>query len=198
MQRPAKPCTSVRFRVAPPNECYIARPSPDGEIGRHKGLKIPRRKPYRFDSGSGHHLQFLAPTVIVLNLSCSAGHQFEAWFASVQAFETQSSSGLVECPHCNDTDISRLPSRLNIGRSADGVSRVPKDIDTVRKVMDALHHMSESSEDVGDRFPEEARRIHHREATPRNIKGQATVSEVKELLEEGVPVLPIPKKPINH
>ena len=131
--------------------------------------------------------------MIVLNLTCGAGHTFEGWFASSDAFEVQVAQGRVNCPHCNDSEISRLPSGAHI-RKPGSSSTVAEDALTVSGLIERLLHLAETSEDVGSRFPDEVRRIHFNEAPPRSIKGQATVSEAQELLEEGIPVFPVPKK----
>lgn len=64
--------------------------------------------------------------------------------------------------------------------------------------MDQLRRIGEASEDVGDQFPQEARRIHRLESSVRSIKGQASLDDMKDLLDEGIPVLPIPPKKVNH
>jgi hypothetical protein len=127
--------------------------------------------------------------VIVLNLICGTGHRFEAWFASAEAYERQETLGLVACPHCQDTDVSRLPSAPHVRRAAPDASTHP-DIDALTARM--LARIAAEAEDVGTRFPEEARRIHYHETDERSICGQATIADTLELLEEGIPVLPLP------
>ncbi len=170
---------------------------PDGEIGRHKGLKIPRRKPYRFKSGSGHQP---LKRVIVLNLLCDHGHHFEGWFASGEAFRSQSQSHLVHCPQCQTSGISQLPSAPHVKRGAPDIALSEKPVAPVAAPgMDALHQalvsMARQAENVGERFPEEARRIHYDEVPARNIRGVATADEARDLLEEGILVLPAPIPP---
>ena len=131
--------------------------------------------------------------MIVLNLSCSAGHTFEGWFASSAAFDIQVAQGRVNCPHCNDSDISRLPSGAHIRKLGSASSNADDEL-TVGGLIERLRQLGEASEDVGSRFPDEARRIHYKEAPLRSIKGQASVSEAEDLLEEGIPVFPMPKK----
>jgi len=127
--------------------------------------------------------------MIVLNLICSAGHRFEAWFASADAFEDQIATGLLACPHCHDTDISRLPSAPHVRRGVPTATSAP---DVAALQAQTIAKMSAEAEDVGTRFPEEARRIHYHEAAERSIRGQATIADALELLEEGIPVLPLP------
>jgi hypothetical protein len=170
---------------------------PDGEIGRHKGLKIPRRKPYRFDSGSGHQSP---KRVIVLNLLCDQGHRFEGWFASGDAFRDQSQRHLVHCPQCQTSGVSQLPSAPHVKRGATELAIQEKPATSVLapamvQLHEALVSMARKAENVGDRFPEEARRIHYDEAPARSIRGVATADETRELLEEGIAVLPAPVPP---
>ena len=156
-------------------------------------LKIPRRKPCGFDSRSGHH-------VIVLNLLCEHGHHFEGWFASGVAFRDQSERHLVHCPQCQSSTVSQLPSAPHLVRAvaesssaaeAVAVSNSP----AMAKLHRALVAMARKAENVGERFPEEARRIHYDEAPARTIRGVATLDETRDLLEEGILVVPAPVPP---
>ncbi|HVZ42914.1 MAG TPA: DUF1178 family protein [Ramlibacter sp.] len=132
----------------------------------------------------------------VLNLRCKHSHSFEGWFASEDDFQGQLARGLVECPMCGDCEIGKLPTapRLNLGARPEprqDVAATPDAsleaqwLSVVRQVMDA-------TEDVGERFAEEARAIHYGEAKERGIRGQATQEETRALLEEGIGVLPLP------
>lgn len=125
--------------------------------------------------------------MLVLNLACAGGHGFEGWFGSAEDFESQRKGGLVSCPICADAEIQRMPSapRINIG----AVSQQEPSPERIRQ---ALKHLRNQSEDVGPRFAEEARRIHQGDAPERAIRGQASAEETRELLEDGVPVLPLP------
>src|SRR5688572_21626658 len=106
----------------------------------------------------------------VLNLRCAHDHRFEGWFASGDDFEAQSGRGQVECPLCGDTGIERLPSapRLNVMALRDTPPATPAtaamDATQLQSLwMRAVRHMMDTTEDVGERFPEEARRIHYGE-----------------------------------
>ncbi len=127
--------------------------------------------------------------MIVLNLQCSDAHPFEGWFESVEEFDRQATSSLVACPMCGDKHVSRLPSGPHVKRSGAAGDSAQHGF---RKVMTALSEMAKSSEDVADRFPEEARRMHYGETEARSIRGKASAEETRELLEEGIPVLPLP------
>ena len=133
----------------------------------------------------------------VLNLQCSHGHAFEGWFASEADFQGQLAGGLVECPMCGDAGISKMLSapRLNLGASE------PKASQEVVSMPDAslqtawlkmVRHVMANTDDVGERFAEEARRIHYGETEERGIRGQASREETEALIEEGIGVLPLP------
>ena len=130
----------------------------------------------------------------VLNLRCAHDHRFEGWFGSDDDFESQSSRSLVNCPVCGDSDVSRLPTapRLNVsGLRQEGVAPDPGQAVQAAWVQ-AVRHMMASTEDVGERFPEEARRIHYGETQARGIRGQASREDADALREEGIEVLALP------
>ena len=139
-------------------------------------------------------------TVIVLNLLCNHGHRFEGWFASGEAFRAQSERHLVHCPQCQTSAVSQLPSAPHVKRGAADVPAVDRDAappaaPAASQLHQALVSMARKAENVGQRFPEEARRIHYDEAPARNIRGLATADETRDLLEEGIFVLPAPVPP---
>jgi hypothetical protein len=136
--------------------------------------------------------------VIVLNLTCAFGHHFDGWFASAEAFDSQLSQKLICCPHCDDTGISRLPSGPHIVSARRAELGSNGDATAVDAVLEQLRLIADASEDVGDRFPDEARRLHRNRDLLRSIKGQASTDEMKELLEDGIPILPVPRKKLNH
>ena len=133
----------------------------------------------------------------VLDLRCGNDHRFEGWFDSEDDFLSQEGRGLVQCPVCADGQVIRLPSapRLNVSglRIEPEAAPVP-DRQTVMQSqwLRAVRHMIANTEDVGERFPEEARRIHYGEIEERGIRGQATREQTEALLEEGIPVMPLP------
>lgn len=131
----------------------------------------------------------------VLDLQCPDGHRFEGWFASADEFESQLSRKLVACPVCGATDVSRLPSapRLNLSGAAQAPAQQKRDPAQLQaQVMRAIREVLEKTENVGERFAEEARRIHYNEAPARNIRGVASVEDAKALVEEGIDVMPLP------
>jgi hypothetical protein len=152
--------------------------------------------------------------MIVFNLGCQSGHRFDGWFGSADDYESQQARDLLECPVCGDKAIVKHLSapRLNL---AGGGAPEPASPGTTQQPGTAvaatgetaertrmlaaqtafyrhLREMLERSADVGDRFAEEARKIHYKEAPERQIHGVATRDEAIELLEEGVSVLPLP------
>jgi hypothetical protein len=134
----------------------------------------------------------------VLDLQCPHGHRFEGWFASAEDFESQSKRQLVECPICGAKEVSRLPSapRLNLSGASGARSAAEAHASQARdwqaRAMHALREVLEKTENVGDRFAEEARRIHYNEAPARNIRGVTTPEDAKALVEEGIDVMPLP------
>ena len=133
----------------------------------------------------------------VLNLRCSNDHRFEGWFASADDFRSQGERGLVSCPMCNDTSVFRLPSapRLNVSKQRDVVpaeAKVPVQAQMQAHWLRAVRHMMKNTEDVGDRFPEEARRIHYGETQERGIRGRASPADADALREEGIDVVAVP------
>ncbi|MFT4506993.1 DUF1178 family protein [Caballeronia sp. 15711] len=149
----------------------------------------------------------------VLDLKCSHDHRFEGWFASTDEFESQLSRKLVACPVCSTTEVSRMPSapRLNLlaGRSSSSSDQGEKEAassgaaQAVRPTQDAdqalqaralqfMRQILAKTENVGDRFAEEARRMHYDEAPARNIRGVATPEDAHALMEEGIDVMPLP------
>lgn len=135
----------------------------------------------------------------VLDLQCAHQHLFEGWFASEEDFQSQLSRGLVECPLCGNSTIAKRLSapRLNLGASQPTAAGLPSTTLSPNAEMQArwlnmLRHVVANTDDVGERFAEEARRIHHGEADARAIRGKATLEETSALQDEGIAVLPLP------
>jgi hypothetical protein len=140
----------------------------------------------------------------VLDLQCAQGHPFEGWFASEDDFVEQKARSLVCCPLCGDADVLKRLSapRLNLSpqRSATNEEAPPSTPVALAKPqtaeqMAAWLEMSRklvaNTTDVGDRFAEEARKIHYGEVPEHAIRGQATPKETRALVEEGIAVLPL-------
>ncbi|WP_019833144.1 DUF1178 family protein [Sphingomonas sp. PR090111-T3T-6A] len=128
--------------------------------------------------------------MIVFDLNCGGGHVFEAWFGSQDDYDGQRERGLVSCPVCGDGDVSKAPMAPRIST---GEAKPPADPKAMmRALMAAQAKLLSGSEDVGGRFAEEARAIHLGDAEERLIHGRATPAEARMLVEEGVPVAPLP------
>ena len=145
----------------------------------------------------------------VLNLRCAHDHGFEGWFSSEDDFQAQNQRAAIECPLCGDTGVTRLPSapRLNLSGArapaADGQDaapgpasamaapdQVPAEIKS--QWLQVVRQVLANTEDVGERFPEEARRIHYGETGQRSIRGQASAEERAALADEGIEVMALP------
>ncbi|KND56363.1 hypothetical protein BPUN_0833 [Candidatus Paraburkholderia kirkii] len=137
----------------------------------------------------------------VLDLKCSHEHRFEGWFASTEEFESQLSRKLVACPVCSTTEVNRMPSapRLNLSSArGDGApqavpAKASADMAALQaRALQFMCELIEKTENVGERFAEEARRIHYDEAPARSIRGVTTPEDAHALLEEGIDVMPLP------
>jgi hypothetical protein len=148
--------------------------------------------------------------MIVFDLLCASGHRFEGWFASAGEFARQKKRRLVQCPTCSSAEVQRIPSavRANLGaqppqpqKPAKAPEKTPemegKDPFAIAQMLYSkmLDELLTKSEDVGKRFPQEARKIFYDKAPARPIRGQATNEEHEELLDEGIPVARFPVPP---
>ncbi len=134
----------------------------------------------------------------VLDLQCVQSHVFEGWFASEDDFASQLARGLVACPMCGDITITKKLSapRLNLGSAREreeGKQEVVAAADNEVALQAAWLGMARrivaNTEDVGERFAEEARRIHYGESPQRGIRGKASQAETESLTEEGISVM---------
>ncbi len=147
----------------------------------------------------------------VLDLACTQAHVFEGWFGSEDDFQAQRAAGLLSCPVCGDLQVEKRLSapRLNLratespdsasageapGPSPQPVAQAALEARTA-DLFRALRDIAAHTEDVGERFAQEARRIHHGEVEPRGIRGRASLAEASELVEEGIAIVPLPDLP---
>jgi len=137
--------------------------------------------------------------MICYSLRCAEGHEFEAWFRSSAAFETQRSAGQVACVVCGATEVAKAvmaPGVVTAETRAGRTQPVPDLTKPASPAEAALRelrkHVEESSDYVGRDFAAEARRIHDGEADKRSIWGEATLGDAKALKDDGIPVAPIP------
>ena len=140
--------------------------------------------------------------MIVFELICPEHHRFEGWFASAGDFDGQKQRGLLSCPNCGHAGIEKLlTSKIRKMEQplAPAVPSKTKSLPVAAPSQVTLNefidHVLKNSEDVGTQFAAEARRIHREEAPVRSIRGVASREETEELLEEGVPVMPLPIPP---
>jgi hypothetical protein len=131
--------------------------------------------------------------MIKYSLSCANGHAFEGWFQSIAAFDHQVEEGQVRCPTCGSAEVSKAVMAPNVALRSLEASQQEVDRRQVADLMEALRERIEGTADyVGPDFAEEARRLHYEEAPDRPIYGEATRGEARELIEEGIGILPLP------
>ncbi|TNE67526.1 MAG: DUF1178 family protein [Alphaproteobacteria bacterium] len=148
--------------------------------------------------------------MIVFDLKCPHDHRFEAWFRSSAAYEEQCVSGAVECPYCGSIEISKAPMAPNVAAKGNtkpeprrdtpksvmhstGDARLAEMAGEVQAIMERMRaHVEENCDYVGNRFADEARKIHYGETEERGIYGETTSEETRALMEEGIDVLPLP------
>ena len=152
----------------------------------------------------------------VYNLACPLEHRFEGWFASEEDCLAQQSKGILACPFCDSTEITRMPSAPHIGKSSSTELTVSKteseglsggvvaltgndhsqlEAQVQAAFLKGMRELMGRSEDVGDSFADEARKIHYKESPERSIRGQTTLDEAEALREEGIDVLSMPMIP---
>jgi hypothetical protein len=139
--------------------------------------------------------------MILFELRCAQQHHFEAWFRDGAAYDAQIAAKAIACPVCGDSGVSKAPMAPRVVRGrGDGPARTseqpppppPRPEDLRRALLEIKKKVQENCDYVGDRFPEEARRIHYGETDARPIYGEATSDEARDLHEEGVSVHPLP------
>jgi hypothetical protein len=153
--------------------------------------------------------------MIVFDLRCDNAHVFEAWFGSSRDYSDQKKRGLLACPVCGNAQIEKALSPVNVGAKSNQKINLPAKRDTAQVVahgkaddmpspeqmkamMQAMAELQTkveaSHEDVGDKFVDEVRAMHHGEIDERPILGDATLADAIELQDEGIDVLPLPFK----
>jgi hypothetical protein len=140
--------------------------------------------------------------VIQYALQCSSGHRFDAWFKSAAAYDEQQARGIVTCAVCGDASVEKAPMAPAVARTDNRRVPLAAAHPEAAKFRDMLREyrrqvMSEADY-VGNRFAEEARKIHFEEVEARGIYGEATSDEVAALLDDGVDFLPLPDLPEEH
>ncbi|ANY20698.1 hypothetical protein A6F68_02198 [Tsuneonella dongtanensis] len=140
--------------------------------------------------------------MIVFDLSCTLGHRFEGWFASSEAYADQIGRGLVACPHCGSVGVEKAPmapavpakgnARTEVAGPALSNALPPEVAKAVRALADAQARALKESTWVGTDFAEQSRAMHYGERDHATIHGQASPDEARALVEEGIPIAPLP------
>src|SRR5215813_10697923 len=134
--------------------------------------------------------------MILFDLRCAKGHVFEAWFRDSASYDGQAKAGAVSCPACGSRKVEKAPMAPRIGKGSEVARQVATELADMKRQLQELRAKVESNCDyVGPKFAEEARRIHHGEVAHRDIYGEATDEEAKELTDEGVDFARIPWLP---
>lgn len=137
--------------------------------------------------------------MIKYSLICEADHEFEGWFRDSADFDLQCEDGLIECPSCGSEKVRKAVMAPAIARRSnqgagnarpERLAAIQKDM--ARAVERARNYVEKNFDYVGDKFPEEARKIHYGESDERGIYGEASGKEVKSLIDEGVHIAPVP------
>lgn len=147
-------------------------------------------------------------------LACDQGHRFESWFQDSAAYDKQAKRGLVACPHCGSAKVEKAimaprlsmtakkrgkPAAAPAEQSAPDKAPVamlsPQEQEFRAKLKELRDHLTKNADDVGGKFPEEARKMHYGETEHRSIYGEASPDEAKELAEEGIEFHPLPVLP---
>ena len=137
--------------------------------------------------------------MIVYRLQCHRDHNFEAWFRNSAAFDAQSGAGTVCCPLCGSKKVTKAPMAPRVAKAQGDEPQVdPKTrraLEVRRKLLDLRRHVEQTCDYVGAEFAENARKIHYGEADHRNIYGETSDQEARDLAEEGVEIQRIPWLP---
>ena len=130
-------------------------------------------------------------------LACGAGHDFEGWFGGSDDFDAQSARGLVSCPACGSPEVRKqimAPAVVTSKGKAETATGPSREM-MLEMASQVRRHVEDNFDNVGDAFAREARAIHEGRSEERGIYGEATLREARELLEDGVPVAPLPQVP---
>jgi hypothetical protein len=144
--------------------------------------------------------------MIRYDLICEAGHEFDGWFSDSAAFDEQARQGLVSCIHCGSPNIEKQLMAPGIAVKSNRKSEPaakpvlattvdPRQQKIVQLMRELRKAVEENAEYVGDKFAEEARKIHYEEAEKRGIYGETSPEDAEELIEEGIEIHPLPILP---
>ena len=137
--------------------------------------------------------------MIRFSLCCDGDHSFDGWFRNSDDYETQKKRGLVTCPVCNSAQVEKalMAPAVSTGRQREkiAVAMGEEQKQALAKLREFAQKARENSDNVGEKFAEEARKIHFGETEARGIYGEATIEEARELVEDGVEFMPLPVFP---
>jgi hypothetical protein len=142
--------------------------------------------------------------MIHYDLICKNGHGFDGWFSNSVAYDEQRKSGSIACPVCSTSEIDKQLMTPGIGRKSNQKSETrnpmvaasdPRMKKLIQKMREFKEYVENTADYVGDRFADEARRIHYKEAEERGIYGETTAEDARALVEEGIEVHPLPLLP---
>ncbi|MEH2511699.1 hypothetical protein V1291_003053 [Nitrobacteraceae bacterium AZCC 1564] len=143
-------------------------------------------------------------------LRCERGHDFESWFQSSSAYDSQRKRGLVACPMCDSTKVEKAimapriaskgkakaqPAAAPAGEESASLVMAPQERELIAKLKELRDHVLKNADNVGSKFPDEARKMHYGDIEHRAIYGEATAEEAKALVDEGIEVAPLPVLP---
>jgi len=130
--------------------------------------------------------------MIAFDLSCSDGHSFEGWFKDLESFNRQNAQGMITCPSCGSTNVTRILSPVTIKNSQ--AEEKPGDVDPDYKKLaeGVVEYIKDNFDDVGADFSKEALKMHYGVGEKRNIRGSATVEQEETLRQEGIKFFKIP------
>jgi hypothetical protein len=146
--------------------------------------------------------------MVIYNLICKKEHRFEGWFPNYEEFQKQAEKKLISCPTCGTTKVEKLPHACAVHvkkeeapapqKKPENVPAIPASPAEFKEMLLKVHHyIKQNFEDVGPRFAEEARQIHHGKSEERPIHGTATAEEREALIEEGIPHAVLPKPELD-
>jgi hypothetical protein len=146
--------------------------------------------------------------MVVYNLVCKKKHAFEGWFPSFEEFQKQAEQKLLSCPTCGTTKVEKVPHACAVHVKKEPPAKPsskppktapmpPSPAEFNEMLIQVRHYIKQNFEDVGARFADEARQIHHGKAEERPIHGTATAAEAAELAEEGIPHAIVPKPELD-
>ncbi len=130
--------------------------------------------------------------MIKYDLRCANGDEFEAWFGSIADYDVQAAKGQVQCPHCGETHVEKRPMAPAVRSSKSADKRSEERKIAMAMAEKVREHIKDNFDYVGDKFADEARKMHSGETEERAIYGETTPDEARALIEEGVPASPLP------